>query len=125
MCASSRALTIHDRHSVLPNTNVGAWVKRLLHCGGMGMSLSRGVGPEIECHSVCYSEEVWNEKDLSTLVWPFDGQPLPQFGPSFVVLHRLFGHLCFADRLIIGHMTANLSLEFRRLQSLPITLVRF
>lgn len=68
MHASDRVLIISDRNSVLPDTDVGAGVKRWLHCGGQDMSVWRSISSKVECPFDCCSKEMEHEKDLSTLV---------------------------------------------------------
>lgn len=97
MRAIHRALAMRDRHSVMCDTDIRAEVKRWLHCAGRGLSVSRCVGSEDACPFVRCNEEVKCEKDLSTFVRRFDGQPLSEIDPSLVILHRPFRHLFFAD----------------------------
>lgn len=80
MRASSRVLAVSDHHNVLLFTDVWAWVKLCLHCGGHGMSLLRGVGYKIDSPPIFCQEEVEFEKDLLTLVRLFDGLPSPEVG---------------------------------------------
>lgn len=52
--------------------------------------------PKLIVLSLAATKEAENEKDLSMLVPGFDGQPLPEIGPSPVVLCLPFSHLYFA-----------------------------
>lgn len=49
MRASNLAMTIPDRHNALCDTEVRTWVKRWLHCRGLGMSVSPCIRSEVEC----------------------------------------------------------------------------
>lgn len=74
MCESDPALTVPDRHNVLHGMNSRAWVKRWLHCGGSGLSLSHCVGSEVDCSFVCCYKEVkyetWDGSvDACTAFW--------------------------------------------------------
>lgn len=46
--ASNRVLNVRDRHSVLHDKDVVAWIKSWSHCGGRGISVSRLVGSEVD-----------------------------------------------------------------------------
>lgn len=80
MCASDCALTVRDRHNVLGGIGVGVWVKGWLPCGGRGIPVSCCVNSEVDGHYVRFYEEVEQQKDLLTLFWRFDGQPLAEAG---------------------------------------------
>lgn len=49
MHASDRAMPTSDRHNVLRDTDVGAWVKHLLDCDGRGRLVLGCIGSEVDC----------------------------------------------------------------------------
>lgn len=60
--------------------------------------MSHCVGPDVDCpFATCY-KSVEYEKDLSRFVGRFDGQPLHEMCPSFVILRRPFSHFYFSER---------------------------
>lgn len=97
MHATDRAVTVVDCPYVLCNTDSGTWVKRWMHCGGRGMSISRCIGCKVDCPTVSCYEEVEQKKNMSKTLPRFDGQPLLEPGPSFAVLRCLFSPLHFAQ----------------------------
>lgn len=76
MHASDCGLTVCDRHNMLCDTYVWACVKGCLQCDGCGMSVWLCVGSEVNCAFFRFYEE-FHERDLSTIVRHFEGQPLP------------------------------------------------
>lgn len=52
MRPSDRALIVCDCTNALCNTEDGAWVRRWLHCSGLGMSDSRCLGSKADCSFV-------------------------------------------------------------------------
>lgn len=56
---------------------------------------------------------IW-EGSLLRLVWRFDGQPLPELGPSLVVFCRLFNYLYFAKLFDYCKLDCDLGLRLRR-----------
>lgn len=84
---------------MLPDTEVGAWIKPWLHCGGHDMFVLRSVCSEVDYHFLWCYEQVEYEKDFLMVVWRFDEQPLPKIVPSLVDLCCPFSHPCFAEHL--------------------------
>lgn len=78
MRRSDRALGVYDRHSVLHDTDVGAWEKYWLPFGGCAMSLSRCVSSDVDCPFDCPYKEVEHEKDLSPLCAILMGSRYPK-----------------------------------------------
>lgn len=98
MHASNLWLTVRDHHNVLCNTDPRAWVIGWLCCGARGPFVSHCVGCQVDCPLGRVYDEVEYHKDLSTLVQHFDGRPLPETAPLFVVFRCPFSNLCFAER---------------------------
>lgn len=108
MCASDPAWTVRDHHNVLPDTDVRASVKRWLHCGGLGMSVSRCVGSKGDFPS----SSATNRKNLKKICRPFCGMLMGCNSPK---LERRFSsyvvHLVtciLPNALIIRCLTASL-----------------
>lgn len=107
---SDCALTIRDHHIVLRYTHMGARVKRWLHCGGCGLSVSRCVPSKVDCPFVLSYTKFVYEKDLLKLGTDFNVQPLSEVGPSLVVFEVRLGTWISPGASVIGCMTATLSL---------------
>lgn len=73
------------------------WWSAGMHCIGRGMSVSPCTRYEKYFPIVCVYEDVEYENYHSTIAPRFDGQQLPEFGPSLVIFRYSFKHLYFAD----------------------------
>lgn len=100
MPASDPALNVCDRHNLLRDTDVKAWVEPWRHCGERGKSLTNCFGSKIDWLFFRRYEEVEYKTDLWTFVRRFDGQRLPELGPSLVVFGRPSSNLYPADHLV-------------------------
>lgn len=113
MWENDRALTVHDGHNVLGDTNVWVSVKLWRQCVGRGRSVSHGVGCKVGCpFAGCY-KKVDYENDLSTFVQRFGKQVLPKTGRSLIFLPRPFGHLYFSEPFDYGAHDCDFELHLR------------
>lgn len=71
------ALGICHFHNVLHSTDAQALVKRWVHCGRRGTSVSLSIYSEVDCLLVPCYERVEYEEDYSTLERRFAEKPLP------------------------------------------------
>lgn len=68
MGESGVTLSIGDRNISIRVTSVGAWVKRWIHCRGLGMSVSPCIRSEAERSFICGHEEGEYDRDLRDLI---------------------------------------------------------
>lgn len=80
---------------------------------GSGMSASCYVSSEVDSTVACNYEEIELEKEHSTLVQRYDGQPLPQLGTWLIFLHCPSIDLFLPQRFDYPVQVCNIELHLR------------
>lgn len=116
-------LMIPDRKSISQATNVGTCVKRLWHCRGRGMSISRCICSEANVPFVRWYQEVEYERALLDLISLPSECDAPEVSLSSVMLRRLL--LQFYNVDSIDYCRWYCAFEFRLWLSFRPVMVRW
>lgn len=95
------------------SSSCGVWIKRLLHCGGRGASLSRWRHASTDSCFVRCNEEVNYNRWLGPIISAHrtaEGESFPTSRPEVVRFFRLYDQLYFNSYL--SHWTKGMDLEY-------------